>query len=69
MTARAGDRIVVEPEKVAQTGREGVIEEVLHESPARYRVRWDDGRVSIISPAAGAATIAQQKRKTTKSRR
>jgi Domain of unknown function (DUF1918) len=69
MTGRVGDRIVVEPEKVAQTGRAGVIEEVLHESPARYRVRWDDGRVSILSPAAGAATIAQKKRKATKAQR
>jgi hypothetical protein len=69
MSAQPGDRIVVEPEKVAQTGRGGVIEEVLQNEPARYRVRWDDGRVSILSPAAGVATIARQKRKATKSRR
>ena len=66
MTVRAGDRIVVEPEKITQTGRAGVIEEVLQEQPARYRIRWDDGRMSILSPSAGAATIAHQKPKAQK---
>lgn len=61
MSARAGDRIVVEQEKITQPGRAGVIEEVLQDRPARYRVLWDDGRTSIISPSAGAATIAKQK--------
>jgi Domain of unknown function (DUF1918) len=68
MTVKVGDRIVVEPEKITQSGRAGVIEEVLQEQPARYRIRWDDGRTSILSPSAGAATIAQQKRKTQKKR-
>ncbi len=66
MTARAGDRIIVEQEKVTQSARAGVIEEVLQEQPARYRVRWDDGRMSILSPSAGAATIAHQKQKAQK---
>jgi hypothetical protein len=62
---RAGDRIVVESERVAQPGRAGVIEEVLQEEPPRYLVRWEDGRTSSFAPAAGAATI-EQKRKRTK---
>jgi hypothetical protein len=66
MTVRVGDRIVVEPEKITQSGRAGVIEEVLQERPARYRIRWDDGRTSILSPSAGAATIAHQKQKAQK---
>jgi hypothetical protein len=37
-----------------------VAAEVLGDHPARYRVHWDDGRTSIISPSAGAATIARQ---------
>lgn len=57
MRAQVGDRIVVESEKAAQTGRTGVIEEVLREEPARVRVRWDDGHTSVLSPAAGAASI------------
>lgn len=63
MTADVGDRILVESEKVAQSGRAGLIEEVLQESPPRYRVRWDDGRESIFSPAAGSARIEKAKTK------
>ena len=37
------DRIVVESERAAQSGRAGVIEEVLAQDPPRFRVRWDDG--------------------------
>jgi hypothetical protein len=54
---KVGDRIVIEPKKALQSGRSGVIEEVLQESPARVSVRWDDGRSSILSPAAGVARI------------
>jgi hypothetical protein len=61
MTARAGDQIVVEAEKVAQPERRGVIEEVLQEDPPRYRVRWDDSHTSIFTPSAGAARIEKQK--------
>ena len=64
MIATVGDRIIVEAEKVAQSGRAGVIEEVLQENPPRYRVRWDDrGRESIFSPAAGSARIEKAKAK------
>jgi hypothetical protein len=58
---RVGDRIVVESERVTQPGRAGVIEEVLQEEPARYLVRWDDGRTSTLTPAAGAARIEQKR--------
>jgi hypothetical protein len=57
MTARVGDLIVVESERVAQAARKGVIEEVLQEQPARFRVRWEDGHTSIFTPSAGAAKI------------
>jgi hypothetical protein len=63
MTARKGDRIVVESERAAQAGRAGVIEKVLEQQPPRYEVRWDDGHTSIFTPAAGAATIETQKRR------
>ena len=60
MTARVGDRIVVESEKVGQAAREGVILEVIEASyGTRYRVRWDDGHETTIRPSAGSArTIA-----------
>jgi len=61
MSAHVGDRIVVESERVAQSSRAGVIEEVLSEDPERLRIRWDDGHESILAPAAGAATITPAK--------
>jgi hypothetical protein len=57
MKAHAGDQIVVESERAAQSGRRGVIEEVLQEQPPRLRVRWDDGHTTIFTPAAGVARI------------
>lgn len=61
MEAAVGKRIVLESEKVAQPPRSGVIEEILQQTPPRYRVRWDDGHTSIISPAAGAARIEKRR--------
>ena len=66
MDAGVGDRIVVESEQAAQSGRAGVIEEVLAHDPPRFRVRWDDGRTSIFAPAAGVARIEQRKQKRVK---
>jgi uncharacterized protein DUF1918 len=54
---KVGDRIVVESERVAQTSRVGVIEEVIREIPPRVRVRWDDGHESVFAPSDGAAVI------------
>jgi hypothetical protein len=62
MTARAGDLIVVESERVAQAARKGVIEEVLQQQPARFRVRWEDSHTSIFAPSAGAAKIEAPKK-------
>ena len=63
MRAHAGDLIVVESERVAQSGRRGVIEEVLNEEPPRFRVRWDDGHMTLFSPSAGVARIEARKQK------
>ena len=62
MTAAVGDRILIESERAAQTGRSGVVEEVLRDAPPRYRVRWDDGRETIFTPAAGVAQIKKRAR-------
>jgi hypothetical protein len=59
MKAHAGDRIVLESERVAQPPRKGVVEEVIVEDPPRLRVRWDDGHTSIVAPEAGVARIEE----------
>ena len=62
MDAGVGDRIVVESERAAQSGRAGVIEEVLADDPPRFRVRWDEGRTTIFAPSAGVARIERSKK-------
>jgi hypothetical protein len=62
MKVQVGDTIFVESERAAQSGREGVVEEVLKEEPARVRVRWQDGHESILAPSAGVATIRRRKK-------
>jgi hypothetical protein len=66
MDAAVGDRIVVESERADQSGRTGVIKEVLADDPPRFRVVWDDGRTSIFAPSAGVATIERSKKKRAK---
>ena len=67
MDVSVGDRIVVESERAAQSGPAGVIEEVVAQDPPRLRVRWDDGRTSILSPSAGVARVEPRKRERLKS--
>ena len=56
MDAKAGDRIIVESEKVGTPSREGEILEVIQSAGVRrYRVRWDDGHESTFQPIAGSA--------------
>jgi len=62
MKCEVGDRIVVESEKVGQSVRKGVIEDVLAQDPPRLRVRWEDGHTSVFTPAGGAAKIEPAKR-------
>jgi Domain of unknown function (DUF1918) len=66
MRPHVGDRIVVESERVTQTARSGVIEEIVREDPPRVRVRWDDGHTSVLAPTGGAATITSSRRSTAK---
>ena len=54
----AGDRVVVESERVGQAAREGEILEVLGtEAVVHYRVRWDDGHETTFYPSAGSLRI------------
>ena len=66
MHAKIGDRVVVETERTSQTARHGVIEEILQDEPPRFRVQWDDGHESTLTPAAGALRI--EKTRKTKAR-
>jgi len=50
---------------MAEDTRLGVIEEVLRGDPSpRYRVRWDDGRESVYTPADGALKAQPRRRRT-----
>jgi Domain of unknown function (DUF1918) len=66
MDASVGDRIVVESERADQSGKAGVIEEVLSQDSQRFRVLWDDGHTSIFVPSAGVARIERRKREPVK---
>jgi Domain of unknown function (DUF1918) len=58
MDAKAGDRIVVESEKVGIPQRRGEILEVIsHETGTEYRVRWEDGHLSEIRPHGGSYRV------------
>jgi len=60
MTAKAGDRIVVESQKVGQAAREGEILEVITATfGIRYEVLWSDGHRSTFSPSGGSVRIVE----------
>ena len=61
MAFKVGKRVVAESESIERRPRSGVIEEVLRGDPSpRYRIRWDDGRESIYTPASGALRAEQR---------
>lgn len=62
MRAHAGDRIVVESERVAQPPRRGVVEEVIGEEPPRLRVRWDDGHTTVFAPTGGVVKVERSRK-------
>ena len=61
MEARVEDRIVIESERAAQSGRAGVIEEVLAQDPARFRAAGTTG-IEHFRSSAGVARIERRKR-------
>jgi uncharacterized protein DUF1918 len=55
MDFEIGDRVAAESESTERAPRKGtVVERIVERSSVRYRIRWDDGRESIYTPAAGA---------------
>jgi hypothetical protein len=58
MDVSIGSRIAVETERVGQRERVGEVLEIIeHRGAVSYRVRWDDGHVSIFHPASGAVRV------------
>ncbi len=59
MQAHVADRLVIRGNR---TSRVGVILEVVEGTgPERYRVRWNDGHESLISPGPEASVISARK--------
>jgi hypothetical protein len=55
MAFEVGKRVIAESESTNRQARAGVVEEVMRGDPSpRYRIRWDDGRETIYTPASGA---------------
>jgi hypothetical protein len=55
MVFKVGDRVVAESESTNRAPRMGTVREVLHGDPApRYRIEWDDGHTTSLTPEAGA---------------
>jgi hypothetical protein len=55
MQFAVGDHVVAESESTERRPRRGVVVEVLRGEPhPRYRIRWDDRRETLYTPAAGA---------------
>jgi hypothetical protein len=62
---KVGDRMSMESERVGQSAREGVVQEVLGAGEnIHYRVRWDDGHESTFYPTAGTTRIIPKAKKT-----
>jgi len=60
--AHKGDLIYVNAQRVGGSPRQGEIVEVIEgELRVSYRVRWSDGRETLLAPAAGAVKIEPAK--------
>jgi hypothetical protein len=64
MAFEVGTAVLTQAGSTSKGPRAGVIEEVLRGEPApRYRVRWDDGHESVLTPADGALKAAPRRRR------
>ena len=62
MQFAVGDPVVAESESTERPARRGTVQEVLRGEPhPRYRIRWEDGRETTYTPAAGALRPAPVK--------
>jgi Domain of unknown function (DUF1918) len=59
-SAKPGDVLVLDSAQVGSPPREGEVLEVIQgEVRVSYRVRWPDGRQTLISPTGGTARIVR----------
>jgi uncharacterized protein DUF1918 len=66
MALRVGDRVEEQAQSTERRGRAGVISEVVRGDPTpRYRIRWDQGRESVYTPAAGSLSRRSPGKKAT----
>ena len=64
MAFEVGTTVVAHAQSTSRGPRPGVIEEVLRGEPSpRYRVRWEDGRESIYTPAGGTLQAKARRRR------
>jgi hypothetical protein len=55
MAFRVGDHVEEQARSTERPARIGTIREVVHGDPSpRYRICWDDGHESVLTPAAGS---------------
>jgi Domain of unknown function (DUF1918) len=55
MELKVGDRVAAESESTERAPRIGTVEARIGDGRSRrYRIRWDNGRETIYTPAAGA---------------
>jgi len=68
MALEVGTAVMAQAQSTTRGPRCGVIEEVLRGDPSpRYRVRWDDGHESTITPASGTLQALPPGRRTVQS--
>jgi hypothetical protein len=64
MAGKAGDRVVLDSERVGMPAREGEIVETVQRGDAtRYRIRWSDGRETSVSSSTGSLRIVAPAKK------
>ena len=64
MAFEVGTTVIAHAQSTTRGPRPGVIEEVLRGEPSpRYRVRWEDGRESIYTPAGGTLQARPRRRR------
>jgi hypothetical protein len=62
MAFAVGTAVMAQAKSTSRGPRAGVIEEVLRGEPSpRYRIRWDDGHESTVTPSSG--TLQAQPRR------
>ena len=67
MAFEVGARVRTHAGSTTRAPRVGTIEEVLRGEPApRYRVRWDDGRETVYTPASGTLQAQPGRRRAAK---